>query len=70
MKMRDWRPNRRVLILSGGVGATSQRDRGFGMTTEVEPTCDGVQARCEVRLDNGCLATVSIARVQYVTECV
>jgi hypothetical protein len=70
MKMRDWRPQQRVLILSGLAGASTRRNRGFGMTTDVPPTYDGLQAKCEVRLDNGCLSMVAIARVQYVTECV
>jgi hypothetical protein len=70
MKMSDWRPQRRVLILSGLADVSTRRNRGFGMTTDVPPTYDGVQARCEARLDNGYLSMVAIARVQYVTECV
>jgi hypothetical protein len=68
MKISDWKPHRGVLVLSSGVGRTSDRNRSSGMTTDKPPTCEGSKATVELRLDNGCLTKVSVSRVQYPTE--
>ncbi len=66
MKMSDWQPHRRVLVLNSGVGRTSDRDRCLGMTTEMPPTQEGTKVTVELRLDNGTIRNISASRVQYV----